>query len=216
MCGECVEKCQYHALVEMVDTVYVVDELCNGCGLCTYVCPSQAISEVKTTIGEIFVGSNTKNGLSDFYQGKLQIGKAMATPIIKELAKILPVGDSTNFILDSPPGTACPVITTLSQADFIVLVAEPTPYSLENLKQTVEVIKQLGKEMGLILNKSQQAYNSIIYDYIEKENIPLLLEIPFNKTFAELYARGLILTEHDPKWKLQFQQVFTKIKELVE
>ena len=216
LCGECVKNCHYHALVEMIDTIYVVDELCNGCGLCSYVCPIQAISEIKTSIGEIFLGANTENGLTKFYEGKLKIGQAMASPIIKELIEKLPENNSTNFILDSPPGTACPVITTLSYADFIILVTEPTPYSLENLKQTVEVVKQLGKKMGLIINKSQKSYNSIIYEYIEQENIPLLLEIPFNKSFAELYARGLILAEHDPEWKNNFENVFTKIKEVME
>ena len=216
MCGECVEKCHYHALVEMLDTIYVVDELCNGCGLCSYVCPNQAINEEKTAIGEIFIGKNPEKGSSVFFQGKLKIGQAMATPIIKELVEKLPDENSTNFILDSPPGTACPVITTLSYADFIILVTEPTPYSLENLKQTVVVIKQLGKKVGLILNKSQKSYNSIIYKYIEQENIPLLLEVPFNKSFAELYARGLILTDHDPEWKNKFINVFAKIKEIVQ
>lgn len=216
MCGKCIENCHYHALVEMIDTIYVVDELCNGCGLCSYVCPSQSISEVKTSIGELFSGINSATGLTAFYEGKLQIGQAMATPIIKELIEKLPEDNATTFILDSPPGTACPVITTLSYADFIVLVTEPTPYSLENLKQTVEVIKQLDIKFGLVLNKGNDLYNSLIYDYIEQEHIPLLLEIPFDKSYAELYARGLILVEHDPEWKRQFQQVFTKIVEAVE
>ena len=214
MCGTCVEKCRFNALVEMIDTIYVAEDLCKGCGLCTMVCPSGAISEIKKPIGEISIGTNAFQE-EVFYQGELHIGQSMASPIIKELIRNIPRNGEKSVILDSPPGTACPVISTLSTADYIILVTEPTPYSLENLKQTVEMVKQLGISMGIILNKSQKQYNSIIYKYVEQENISLLLEIPFDKKIAELHAQGLILADNDSQWKEQFQKVVDQITEFL-
>ena len=212
MCGLCIDECRYHALIEMIDTVYVSEDLCKGCGLCTMICPSQSITEVNSTIGEISIGKNSSDEIK-FYQGELNIGQAMATPIIKDLLKNLPTNNEKTIVLDSPPGTACPVITTLSYADYVILVAEPTPYSLENIKQTVEMIKQLAIPIGIILNKSQEKYNSLIYDYANQEQIPLLLKIPFDKKFAELYSQGLILVDQIPEWKIHFQNVWNQIIE---
>ena len=134
-CGDCAKFCQYHALAVVKNEVLFFSDLCHGCGGCTLVCPKNAIIEEKRVIG-IIEGAN--NGNLEFYQGLLNIGEAMATPIIGTLKS--KIKKKKTAILDSPPGTACPVIETVNETDFTILVTEPTPFGLHDLQLAVEVL----------------------------------------------------------------------------
>ena len=212
MCGDCVSHCRYHALVEMIDTIYLAKDLCHGCGLCTRICPTGAITEEDHVIGTISEDLSDTNG-SRIYQGELEIGQSMASPVIRDLLKYIPKNTEFPIILDSPPGTACPVVTTLSESDFVILVTEPNPYSLENLKQSIEVVKLLDKKFGVVLNKSQDKFDNLILDYLLEKNIPLLVKIPFRKEIAEVYAEGHLLIEKFADIRDQFSDLWMKIKE---
>lgn len=147
-CGRCSKFCQYHALAVMKNNVLFFPDLCHGCGGCTLLCPKDAITEEKLVIGIIEAGK--KDDL-EFYQGLLNIGEAMATPVIGVLKTKME--NEKIVILDSPPGTACPVIESVNEADYTILVTEPTPFGLHDLKLAVEMLRTLKIPFGVIINR---------------------------------------------------------------
>ena len=208
LCGKCGDLCQFNAIAVVAETVMVFEELCHSCGGCMAVCPENAITEKGRQLGVLQRGH--RNGI-EFIHGKLRIGEAMAPPLIKE---VLSSADPAKFcIVDAPPGTSCPVIETMKAADFILLVTEPTPFGLNDLKLAVGAAKLLNIPCGLILNRSDAGDHSV-KDYAAAEDIPVFMEIPFDRQIAETYARGDILVEVMPEWRSQFLTLYKKIKAL--
>ena len=209
-CRKCAEFCQFNALFVVGETAMVFPELCHSCGGCKLVCPTEAITEKPRSIGEIFIGD--VNGMELVY-GKLNIGEALAVPIIsavKDKAKTQGL-----VILDSPPGTSCPVVESVMGADFCVMVTEPTPFGLHDMEIATEVIMQLGIPLGVVVNFAGIGDRGV-YDYCEKMNLPILMEIPYNRKIAELYSRGIPFVEKMPEWRAKFQELHEKIKEIVQ
>jgi len=209
-CRKCAEFCQFNALFVVGETAMVFSKLCHSCGGCKLVCPTQAITEKTRSIGDIFIGN--VDGLELVY-GKLNIGEALAVPIIsavKEKAKTQGL-----VILDSPPGTACPVVESVMSTDFCVMVTEPTPFGLHDLKVAVEVVMKLGIPLGVVVNFAGIGDRGV-YDYCEKMNLPILMEIPYDRKIAELYSNGISFVEEMPEWKAEFQELLVKIQEIVE
>jgi MinD superfamily P-loop ATPase len=170
--------------------------LCHGCGGCKLVCPGGAITEEKRIIGTIEGASKM-----EFYQGRLNIGEPMTIPVIKALKKRIVKGK--NAILDSPPGTSCPVIETVRGTDYCLLVTEPTPFGLHDLKLAIEVVKHLKVSFGVIINRDGIGDNRV-EKYCEEENIPILLKIPQNEYIAKLYSKGQPFVLEMPGWKEKF------------
>jgi len=209
-CRKCAEFCQFNALFVAGETAMVFPELCHSCGGCKLVCPTEAITEKPRSIGEIFIGD--VNGMELVY-GKLNIGEALAVPIIsavKDKAKTQGL-----VILDSPPGTSCPVVESVMGADFCVMVTEPTPFGLHDMEIATEVIMQLGIPLGVVVNFAGIGDRGV-YDYCEKMNLPILMEIPYDRKIAELYSRGIPFVEKMPEWRTKFQELHEKIKEIVQ
>lgn len=209
-CRKCAEFCQFNALFVVGETAMVFPELCHSCGGCKLVCPTEAITEKPRSIGEIFIGD--VNGMELVY-GKLNIGEALAVPIIsavKDKAKTQGL-----VILDSPPGTSCPVVESVMGADFCVMVTEPTPFGLHDMEIATEVIMQLGIPLGVVVNFAGIGDRGV-YDYCEKMNLPILMEIPYDRKIAELYSRGIPFVEKMPEWRTKFQELHEKIKEIVQ
>ena len=209
-CRKCAEFCQFNALFVAGETALVFPKLCHSCGGCKLVCPTEAITEKPRGIGEIFVGD--VNGMELVY-GKLNIGEALAVPIIsavKEKAKTQGL-----VILDSPPGTSCPVVESVMGTDFCVMVTEPTPFGLHDLEIAVEVIRELGIPLGVVVNFAGIGDRGV-YDYCEKMNLPILMEIPYDRKIAELYSRGIPFIEEMPEWRANFQKLLEKIQERVQ
>jgi MinD superfamily P-loop ATPase len=205
-CGRCGEVCKFNAIIVAKQKVLVFPELCHGCGSCSYFCPQQAITENPREIGKIETADfNNKK----VYTGRLNIGEPMAPPVIKKLKHKADNFDGT-IIYDSPPGTSCPVIETLKGVDFVVLVTEPTPFGLNDLKLAVEVVRKLNIPMGIVVNKSGLG-GTIISDYCKAENIKLLLEIPHADEIAKKYSRGELITQ-DEKYKIIFEKLYQDIK----
>jgi len=183
-CRKCSELCAFNALVVVGKRVMVFPNLCHGCGGCTLVCPEKAITEKPREIGVIETG--TAGGMV-FMQGLLNVGDPMATPIIGQLRKRL--DNSKTVILDSPPGTSCPVIETVRDCDFCVMVTEPTPFGLHDLRLAVETVRELNVPFGVVIN-SAGIGDDAVEEWCAQEGIRLLMKIPWDRRIAEGYSRG--------------------------
>jgi MinD superfamily P-loop ATPase len=208
-CGDCSKFCQYNALFTSSEKVLVFPELCHSCGGCALVCPKKAINYEKHRIGALKFGSA---GDLKLVYGELEIGKPMAVPVIKAVKKQIEEGK--NVILDSPPGTSCPFIETVRGSDFCVLVTEPTPFGLHDLKITVQVLRNMIIPFGVVINRAGVG-DKKVYEYCKEENIPILLEIPYQRKIAELYSRGVPFSLEMPEWKARFQTLFGEIRKFV-
>ena len=209
LCGKCGEICQFKAIVVIADTVLPFHELCHSCGGCMEVCPEKAITETGRELGVIEKGH--RNGL-EFVHGRLRVGEAMSPPLIKKVREYTRPGILT--IIDAPPGTSCPVIACMTGADFVLLVTEPTPFGLHDLKLAVGAVKILGIPCGLVINRSDIG-NDQVKVYAEQEDIPVLMEIPFDRRIAEAYSKGKMIVEVMPEWEERFTKLYHQIKEIV-
>jgi MinD superfamily P-loop ATPase len=210
LCGKCGEICQFKAIVVIGKTVLPFHELCHSCGGCMEVCPEKAITETGRELGVLEKGH--RNGL-EFIHGKLRVGEAMAPPLIREVRSHTRPDVLT--IIDAPPGTSCPVIASMSGADFVLLVTEPTPFGLHDLKLALGAVRILGIPCGLVINRSDMGDDNV-KRYAKAENLPVLMEIPFDRQIAEAYSRGEMLVEVMPKWKENFKSLYLRIEELVD
>jgi MinD superfamily P-loop ATPase len=183
-CGKCAAICQFNALAVAGKSVLVFAELCHSCGGCVRICPEKAITEVSLPVGTIRRG---QSGTIQFMEGRLNIGRAMAPPIIRAVKKSadpkLPV------LIDCPPGTSCPMVTAVKGSDFIILVTEPTPFGLHDLTLAVETVRMLNLPFGVVINRADAGDNRVVH-YCREQNIRLLLEIPESRKIAEAYSRG--------------------------
>lgn len=207
-CGRCQEVCVYNAVAIVNRKVLIFPELCHGCGSCAYFCPNDAIKEENKEIGVVEIG---RKGDIQFIHGKLNIGKMMAPPVIREVKKH--INKKKTVIIDVPPGTSCPVITAIKDTDFVILVTEPTPFGLNDLSLAVEVVRKLKIPFGVIINRSDLG-NKKTDEYCTGENIPILMRIPFSKKIAGIYSRGDSIVEALPEYREKFQRLFTKIKKV--
>lgn len=209
-CGKCSEFCQYNALAIFPQDALVFKDLCHGCGGCTILCPENAIKEKKKCVGIIESGSASS---LEFLRGVLNIGEAMATPVIAALKE--KINSEKTVILDAPPGTACPVIETVSDCDFCILVTEPTPFGLHDLKLAVKLTRILNVPCGVVINKAGIGDNSV-EEYCKEHNIPVLMKIPHRREIAELCSEGIPFVKELPSWRKQFRNLFLAIEERVQ
>ena len=211
-CGDCARFCQYNALAVLPNDILFFPHLCHSCGGCKLVCQREAISEEERKIGVIEKGER-KNIL--LYQGLLNISEPMSTPIIKELKKTAFENNRYLTIIDVPPGTACPVIESVYDTDYCILVTEPTPFGLHDLKLAVEMIRTLKIPFGVIINRDSVG-NKDVEEYCAKENIPILMKIPQDEEIAKLYSIGVPFIKELDEWKEQFIDLYNYINESVK
>lgn len=206
-CGKCKEICAFNAIIMLPSAgfIEVVEDMCKACGACSYVCEDNAVIERETPIGGITFYDYNK--AADFTEGRMIVGKALQTRVIKETLNH--TGDFDIVLIDSPPGTSCPVVAAMVPADYVIMVTEPSPFGLHDLKLMHETVKQLDKQYGIIINRAGLKFDAL-YNYIQKERMPLLAEIPFKKEYAGAYSRGIILTEYDEKLQKTFKNILKK------
>ena len=213
-CGTCAQVCQYHAIAVLGKKTLVFPQLCHGCGSCTLMCPESAISETLQVMGVLERGL-TPSGVH-FARGVLNIGEPMAVPLIRQLKRWAGSESEQVVIVDVPPGTSCPVVESVRGADFLLLVTEPTPFGLHDLKLAVEVAYELQIPVGVVLNRYESIsqdghYSTIVEAYCREQRLPILLRIPFEREIAEGIAQGKTLVEIKPDIIPLFQQMFTQI-----
>ena len=208
-CGKCAEVCAYNAIAVLGKHILIFPELCHGCGACSYLCPEKAISEVGKDIGVVETGHSDDIA---FVHGKLTVGEAMAPPIIRKV-KAQANSDET-VIIDVSPGTSCPVVESVKESDFCLLVTEPTPFGLNDLVLAVEMVKELKIPCGVVINRAGVGDRKV-EEYCAKEKIPVLLTIPLDTDIARIYSRGITLVEGMPQWQESFLALFDQIQEIV-
>ena len=204
-CGECGRFCRYKAIVAIKTSPLIFAELCHGCGGCAKICPRRAIREVPRPIG-IVETSQSEN--ITLVQGRLNIGETMAPPLIREVKKRLT--KTMPAILDAPPGTSCPVVATLRDVDFALLVTEPTPFGLNDLKLAVAMVRELGLPFGVAINRCGVG-DQRVHEYCHGETIPILAEIPDDRRIAEAYSRGRLIVDALPEYRDLLQNLWTEI-----
>ncbi|KPK96290.1 (4Fe-4S)-binding protein [bacterium SM23_31] len=208
-CGRCQEICAYNALAVLKDKVLTFHHLCHGCGGCRLLCPLNAIKEVDREIGVIEVGSS--NNLQ-FIHGRLNINEMMSPPLIRAVKDcIIP---TKIVIIDAPPGTSCPVIEAVKNSDFCILVTEPTPFGLNDLVLAVEVLRRLGIPFGVVINRSDIGDDKVD-NFCHKDNIPILMRIPFNKQIAIAYSEGIPIIDTISEYKKEFVALYKNIVKIV-
>lgn len=205
-CALCKEICQYNAIVVIRDKAMAFHELCHSCGGCRLVCPTEAITDMDVEIGTVSEG---RAGDLGFLQGELEIGVPSAVPLIRELKREIP--DSCDAIIDAPAGASCPVTETIRDTDYIVLVAEPTPFGLNDLRIAVETVRILGGPFGVVINRAKEGYNNI-NEFCRLEGINILGEIPDRRSAAESYSKGEMLYKTFSEFRGYFESIYANIK----
>lgn len=208
-CGICADVCQFNAIVLLKDKPKVFPALCHGCGSCTLQCPERAIEEVPRTIGRLDRGLSADDLL--LRQGLLNEGEPMAVPVIAALKKWEDDHSPWVEIVDSPPGASCPVVEAVRGADYVLLVTEPTPFGLHDLKGALQVTRELGLQAGVIINRAGLGEEDI-RGYCREKDVPVLMEIPLDRKIGEGLARGKGLLEIDPEYRRLFGELWQDIQ----
>ncbi len=225
-CGLCSSFCEYNALARLKDRVLVFDNLCHGCGGCRIVCPEDAITEELRPIGKLV--SAQVPGVHLLY-GDLNSGEVLAPPLIRAVKRrgaseanameaggpgYTAPGAGGPLIIDSPPGTTCPMVTAVKDSDFCLLVTENTPFGLHDLEMAVQVLDDLDMPMGVVINRSDIGHSDV-EEFCRRKSIPVLLRIPYSRKIAEFYARGESIVDADSEYRLRFQEMYRRIESIV-
>lgn len=212
-CRKCMEICRFNAIAVAGKSVVTFPELCHSCGGCMVICPENAVTEKERILGTVETGTGPFPDMT-FGQGILDIGQVMVPPVIRKV-KSFRAPDQGITLIDAPPGTSCPVIAAMKDTDFVILVTEPTPFGLNDLKLAVETVKLLKIPHGLIINRAGMG-DDAVYAYAKEQHLPVLMEIPFDRAIAESYSRGELIISGQQDYKEKFQTLYQKICQLTD
>ncbi|MCD4680195.1 MAG: ATP-binding protein [Bacteroidales bacterium] len=214
LCGLCQKVCNFHAIIQLGQQIMVFPELCHSCYACSELCPTEALPMIPQKMGEL---KKFNIGDLDFVESRLDIGQEQAVPLISQTNKFVDdnYSESVIKIFDAPPGTSCPVIEATKNADFVILVTEPTPFGLHDLSLAVETMKELNKRFAVVVNRYGIG-NDKVLDYCKDNNIPLIAKIPNSRQIAELYSKGELIYKKVPEVKRQLENIKTYIEELMK
>ena len=206
-CRKCRDLCAFNAIKMLGGSAMAFPELCHGCGGCARICPENAITEYLRPVG-VIEGFDRES--FSFRQGKLNVGEVLSTPLIRELVR--QKHDRADVtVIDAPPGTSCPVIAACGPADFVVLVTEPTPFGKNDLALAVEMVRQMDKPCGVIVNRAGLG-NDAVHRYCAENDVPIIMEIPFERAIAEQYSRGTPLITGRPQLAADFVALLGRLQ----
>jgi MinD superfamily P-loop ATPase len=205
-CGKCSEICQYSAIVCIKEHVLTFEQLCHSCGGCWRICPANAIEQKPLKIGNIEIG---KSGGVDFVAGKLRIGNVRTPSLIKEVKKH--IKKEHLAIIDVPPGTSCPVVEAIKGADLVLLVTEPTPFGLNDLKLAVDLVRELNLPFTVVINRHGIG-NEEVEKYCQTENIDVIMNLSDDKHIAEAYSTGQLIVDVLSQYRQKFLELYEYIK----
>ena len=210
LCGECADVCNFNAIAFLKNKVMVFPELCHSCYACSELCPENALPMFDDKMGVLTHKKiSSKTYKFDFIEGKLDIGQESAIPLITQTIEYVDekFGENTLKIYDAPPGTSCPMIEAIKNADFVILITEPTPFGVHDVKLAVETARILHKKLGIVINKYGIGNNEI-EKYCEKEKIQILAKIPNSRKIAELYSEGKLLYNEIPVILNELEKIY--------
>lgn len=207
-CGQCSRACRFNAIISLQTKAMVFEELCHGCGGCALVCPRRAITEVNRSVGTVREG---RRDMLRFVDGRLNVGEAMAVPVIREVTRRVRNDELT--ILDCPPGTSCSMIAAVRGAEAGLLVTEPTPFGLNDLRLAVETFRLLEVPFGVVVNRADMGDGRVV-DYCREEGIDVLLTIDEDRDIAEATSRGVPAHHGRPRLTRQLVELAEAAKEL--
>ncbi len=205
-CGKCGEICQFGAIICIKEHVLTFEQLCHSCGGCWRICPANAIEQKPLKIGDIEIG---KAGGVDFVTGKLRIGNVRTPSLIKEVKKH--IKKEHLAIIDVPPGTSCPVVEAVKGVDFVLLVTEPTPFGLNDLKLAVELVNEMNLPFAVIINRYGIG-NEEVEKHCEAENIDVIMKLPDDRRIAEAYSTGQIIVDALSEYRQRFSELYEYVK----
>jgi MinD superfamily P-loop ATPase len=214
LCGLCQRVCNFHSVLKLGKEIMVFPELCHGCYACSELCPAGALPMVPVKMGEL---AEYNLGKLSFVESRLDIGEEQAVPLIAQTLAYVngKFPEAPLVLLDCPPGTSCPVIEATKNADFVILVTEPTPFGLHDLSLAVLTMRELTKEIGVVVNRFGIGNDEVVR-YCEKENIPILARIPNDRHIAELYSRGAMIYTEVPEFRRELEKIALFIKAVSE
>jgi MinD superfamily P-loop ATPase len=209
-CGKCFDYCNYNAIVFLPQNgfISVVEDLCHDCGACSVACQYGAIAEKPKQIGS--VKCIYFNSQAELIEARSEVGVYSPVPVIKKAINL--VKEDSLVILDSPPGISCPFIAVVEKADYVVLVTEPTPFGLNDLKLSAEILHEIGKPYGVVVNRAGLG-DDTVYNWLKEEHIPLFMEIPFELEIAKIYSEGKLLVENNQNYHDKFKELLRTIED---
>ena len=208
-CGKCRDWCNYNAIICLPENkqIYLIEDLCHDCGACLAACRYNAITEIEKRLGTVTI--KQYSDAARIIEARADIGVYSPVQVIK--AALNKAENAELILMDSPPGISCPFIAAVVPADYVVLVTEPTPFGLNDLKLSVETLQQLEKPFGVIVNRAGLG-DDRVYDWLEEKHIPLLMKIPFDKKIAKIYSQSLLLAREDPVYEARFLELLKTIE----
>lgn len=212
-CGQCSDLCQFKAIAVLGQAIVVYDAMCHGCGGCWTICPEGAISQGQRELGQVSWGTAQDAPRLELVMGTLRIGEAMSPFLMKRVMQR--VAAQVPVIVDAPPGTSCPMMTAAGFCDAILLVTEPTPFGLYDLRLAVAALRPSGKPLGVLVNRAGLG-DQELFDYCQEEGLAVLAKIPFDRQVAQAYSQGRRLTSLRRNWERMLLKVYIHfLRELV-
>ena len=211
-CKECVRFCKFHALAHSGEHLIVFEDVCHSCGGCSLICPLNAITEHPRTVGVVESG---RSGEVTIHTGRMNVGEAAGLPIIRKLMKKISESGQERIFIDCPPGSSCTVMESIRDAEFCVLVSEPTIFGAHNLEMIVELVRTFDKPFGVILNKRLDGEKDPSEEYCHRNCLPILGKIPFDHELGILNSEGKIASRENGRFFQMFKDIYDHITECV-
>lgn len=216
LCKRCANVCEFNAIAFLGVSVLVFPELCHSCYACSDLCPENALPMVRQRMGEMKVFS--LNNHLQFIESRLDIGVEQATPLIEQTRKYIGEQygpDEWFVILDAPPGTSCPVMEAVKDADLVILVTEPTPFGFHDLKLAMETMNELGKPFAVVINKDGIGNDDVLH-YCRENGVPVIGRIPNMREAAKRYSTGQLMVDEIPEIRQEVEKIYQQILKLTE